>query len=101
MPGAEPVVETENLTPPVPLNYRPTPQTAETSETTGTTETTGTAETTGATETSGTTETTQQHQTSGNRDLYAGREDLPLSYVGATVGTYAGPGAIATAYFVK
>lgn len=37
----------------------------------------------------------------GNRDLYDNAEDIPLSYVGATVGTYAGPGAIATAYFVK
>ena len=37
----------------------------------------------------------------GNRNLFGGTEDLPLSYVGATVGTYAGPGAIAAAYFVK
>ena len=37
----------------------------------------------------------------GNSDLYNGDQDIPLSYVGATVGTYAGPGAIATAYFVK
>lgn len=35
-----------------------------------------------------------------NRDLY-GEKDIPISYVGATVGTYAGAGAIATAYFVK
>ena len=35
-----------------------------------------------------------------NKDLY-GDVDVPTSYVGATVGTYAGPGAIATAYFVK
>lgn len=35
-----------------------------------------------------------------NRDLY-GDKDIPISYVGATVGTYAGAGAIATAYFVK
>ena len=37
----------------------------------------------------------------GNRDLYNNDPDIPLSYVGATVGTYAGAGAIATAYFVK
>ena len=37
----------------------------------------------------------------GNRDLYNNDPDIPLSYVVATVGTYAGPGAIATAYFVK
>ena len=36
-----------------------------------------------------------------NRDLYDNCEDIPLSYVGATVGTYSGPGAIAIAYFVK
>ena len=36
-----------------------------------------------------------------NRDLYDNLPEIPLSYVGATVGTYAGPGAIATAYFVK
>ena len=35
-----------------------------------------------------------------NKDLY-GDVDVPISYVGATVGTYAGAGAIATAYFVK
>ena len=35
-----------------------------------------------------------------NRDLYPDRE-IPTSYVGATVGTYSGAGAIATAYFVK
>ena len=35
-----------------------------------------------------------------NRDLYPDRE-IPLSYVGATVGTYAGADAVATAYFVK
>jgi len=35
-----------------------------------------------------------------NADLYP-NEELPVSYVGATVGTYAGSGAIATAYFVK
>lgn len=35
-----------------------------------------------------------------NKDLY-GDLDVPISYVGATVGTYAGSGAIATAYFVK
>ena len=35
-----------------------------------------------------------------NKDLY-GDLDVPTYYVGATVGTYAGPGAIATAYFVK
>lgn len=35
-----------------------------------------------------------------NKDLY-GDVNPPLSYVGATVGTYAGAGAIATAYFVK
>lgn len=35
-----------------------------------------------------------------NKDLYNGL-DVPVSYVGATVGTYAGSGAIATAYFVK
>lgn len=35
-----------------------------------------------------------------NKDLY-GDLDVPTSYVGATVGTYAGAGAIATAYFVK
>ena len=35
-----------------------------------------------------------------NKDLY-GDISVPTSYVGATVGTYAGAGAIATAYFVK
>lgn len=35
-----------------------------------------------------------------NKDLY-GDLQVPVSYVGATVGTYAGAGAIATAYFVK
>ena len=35
-----------------------------------------------------------------NHDLYPDRE-IPLSYVGATVGTYAGADAVATAYFVK
>ena len=35
-----------------------------------------------------------------NKDLYDNRE-VPLSFVGATVGTYAGANAIATAYFVK
>ncbi|MBR4469912.1 MAG: DegV family protein [Erysipelotrichaceae bacterium] len=35
-----------------------------------------------------------------NKDLYPDRE-IPISYVGATVGTYSGAGAIATAYFVK
>lgn len=35
-----------------------------------------------------------------NKDLY-GDLEVPTSYVGATVGTYAGSGAIATAYFVK
>ena len=35
-----------------------------------------------------------------NKDLY-GDLDVPISYVGATVGTYSGAGAIATAYFVK
>ena len=35
-----------------------------------------------------------------NKDLYGNRE-VPLSFVGATVGTYAGANAIATAYFVK
>ena len=35
-----------------------------------------------------------------NKDLY-GDLEVPTSYVGATVGTYAGAGAIATAYFVK
>ena len=35
-----------------------------------------------------------------NNDLYNGL-DVPVSYVGATVGTYAGSGAIATAYFIK
>lgn len=35
-----------------------------------------------------------------NKDLY-GELSVPVSYVGATVGTYAGAGAIATAYFVK
>ena len=35
-----------------------------------------------------------------NKDLY-GDVDVPISYVGATVGTYSGAGAIATAYFVK
>ena len=35
-----------------------------------------------------------------NKDLY-GTLDVPTSYVGATVGTYSGAGAIATAYFVK
>ncbi len=35
-----------------------------------------------------------------NKDLYPERE-IPVSYVGATVGTYSGAGAIATAYFVK
>ena len=34
-------------------------------------------------------------------DLYEGKTDVEISYVGATVGTYAGAGAIATAYFVK
>ena len=37
---------------------------------------------------------------SANKDLY-GDSDIDISYVGATVGTYAGAGAIATAYFVK
>ena len=37
---------------------------------------------------------------SSNKDLY-GDKEVPVSYVGATVGTYAGPGAIATAYFCK
>ena len=36
-----------------------------------------------------------------NADLYGNREDIATSYVGTTVGTYAGAGAIATAYFVK
>ena len=36
-----------------------------------------------------------------NGDLYDDKTDVEVSYVGATVGTYAGPGAIATAYFVK
>ena len=35
-----------------------------------------------------------------NKDLY-GDVEVPTYYVGATVGTYAGSGAIATAYFVK
>ena len=35
-----------------------------------------------------------------NKDLY-GDVDVPIAYVGATVGTYSGAGAIATAYFVK
>ncbi len=35
-----------------------------------------------------------------SKDLYPDRK-IPISYVGATVGTYAGAGAIATAYFVK
>lgn len=35
-----------------------------------------------------------------NKDLY-GDISVPTSYVGATVGTYAGAGAIATAYFIK
>lgn len=35
-----------------------------------------------------------------NKDLY-GNNEVSLSYVGATVGTYAGANAIATAYFVK
>ena len=35
-----------------------------------------------------------------NRDLY-GDLEVPTSYVGATVGTYAGAEAIATAFFVK
>ncbi|MBQ6560564.1 MAG: DegV family protein [Erysipelotrichaceae bacterium] len=35
-----------------------------------------------------------------NKDLYPDKE-IPISYVGATVGTYSGAGAIATAYFVK
>ncbi len=35
-----------------------------------------------------------------SKDLYPDQE-IPISYVGATVGTYAGAGAIATAYFVK
>lgn len=35
-----------------------------------------------------------------NKDLY-GDLEVPISYVGATVGTYAGAGAFATAYFVK
>ena len=34
-------------------------------------------------------------------DLYEGKTDIEISYVGATVGTYSGAGAIATAYFVK
>lgn len=37
---------------------------------------------------------------SANKDLYSD-SDIDISYVGATVGTYAGAGAIATAYFVK
>ena len=36
-----------------------------------------------------------------NGDLYDDKTDVEVSYVGATVGTYAGPGAIATAYFVN
>lgn len=36
-----------------------------------------------------------------NKDLYAGNTDIEISHVGATVGTYAGDGAVAAAYFVK
>ena len=36
-----------------------------------------------------------------NSDLYDGKTDIEISRVGATVGTYAGDGAIAAAYFVK
>ena len=36
-----------------------------------------------------------------NRDLYGTAENIEISFVGTTVGTYAGAGAIATAYFVK
>ncbi len=34
-------------------------------------------------------------------DLYEGKTDVEVSHVGATVGTYSGAGAIATAYFIK
>ena len=50
---------------------------------------------------SGTDDANIQAFMEGNRDLFGNAADLPLSYVGATVGTYAGPGAIAAAYFVK
>lgn len=50
---------------------------------------------------SGTDDTNINGFMEGNRDLFGNAADLPLSYVGATVGTYAGPGAIAAAYFVK
>ncbi len=36
-----------------------------------------------------------------NKDLFGGNTDVEVSRVGATVGTYAGDGAIAAAYFVK
>ncbi len=36
-----------------------------------------------------------------NKDLYGNDTDVEVSFVGATVGTYAGAGAIATAYFIK
>ena len=50
---------------------------------------------------SGTDDTNINGFMEGNRDLFGDVDDLPLSYVGATVGTYAGPGAISAAYFVK
>ena len=49
---------------------------------------------------SGSDDTNINNYISLNKDLY-GDIDVPVSYVGATVGTYAGAGAIATAYFVK
>ena len=43
---------------------------------------------------------TLQKYIADSRELYEGHEDmLPIVTVGATIGTYAGPGAIALAFF--